>query len=532
MPRRRGSPDRGTPSARRRRGAPPATRPEQADAAYKTRFRSVRFLEAGVLALLEHRKRGLPLGLLLRVAHLHDHRNGPDVAERILEFPVPLAPELVLKRHRGLRARGNCLMPELVDVLRVDVQVEGRPTCRDGRLRIATRELVRHHDERVADLNHRMHQGAVRHPLAGDFLRAERLLVELDRLCGSVDHEVRRNGSHPAWDGCGPSRARSLSRGCLLALPCSLGFARHLGTPPSWYRCRSDKADARTSTVSVLQPQTHQDFVYVGATDEHMASADALVLEAEGFVQAVCSRVRSEDGQFGFLEAASSHPFQDPLHQHAPEADPTPSIPNRDSDPTHVAGLRIRPCVAVRRSDGFPGCIRDKQDGPHAIEGAQPLPFVLEVRGHLVDQDVDFLTADEVHVPKERLRVAETGRPDDDAPAVLERDLFGPHRVGHGCHSGNLSSISGRRRSPLARNASICSFSWGVSSAYTSVKRVSIGGGGLRSTSLIVVWRRSSSSTRSLSSESFDHSPLSSRYFRIRSIGSRFAQVSTSSFDR
>src|SRR3989441_1913879 len=236
MPRRRGSPDRGTPSARRRRGAPPATRPEQADAAYKTRFRSVRFLEAGMLALLEHRERGLTLGLLLRLAHLNDHRDGPDVAERILEFAIALAPELVLERHRCLRTRGDGLIPEFVDIFRVDVQVEGRSTCRGGRLRIATWELVRHHDERVADLNHRVHQGAVRHPLAADFLRSERLLVELNRFCGSVDHEVRRDGSHPAWDRCGSSRARSLSRGCLLALPCSLGFARHLGTPPPWYR--------------------------------------------------------------------------------------------------------------------------------------------------------------------------------------------------------------------------------------------------------------------------------------------------------
>src|SRR5436309_13223082 len=132
MPRRRGSPDRGTPSARQRRGAPPATRPEQADAAYKTRFRSVRFLEAGMLALLEHRERGLALRLFLRVAHLHDHRHGPDVAERILEFAIALSPELVLERHRGLRARGDGLIPELVHLLRVDVQVEGRPTCRDG----------------------------------------------------------------------------------------------------------------------------------------------------------------------------------------------------------------------------------------------------------------------------------------------------------------------------------------------------------------------------------------------------------------
>src|SRR5438093_12447710 len=59
-----------------------------------------------------------------------------------------------------------------------------------------------------------------------------------------------------------------------------------------------------------------------------------------------------------------------------------------------------------------------------------------------------------------------------------------------------------------------------------------MGGGGPRSTSLIVAWSRSSNSARSWSSDSLDHSPFSSRYFRIRSIGSRFAHDSTSSFDR
>src|SRR3989442_5855317 len=167
-----------------------------------------------------------------------------------------------------------------------------------------------------------------------------------------------------------------------------------------------------------------------------MTSADALVLEAEGFIQSVRSRVRSEASEFGFLEATNSHPLQDSLHQHASQADPSPSVPDRDADPTHVAGLRVCPCVAVGRTDRFPIRIRDEQDGAHTIEGAEPLPFGLEVRGHLVDQDVDILSADEVYGPKERLRVAETGRPDDDAPAVLERDFFGPHRVGHGLTAG------------------------------------------------------------------------------------------------
>src|SRR5205809_194335 len=95
----------------------------------------------------------------------------------------------------------------------------------------------------------------------------------------------------------------------------------------------------------------------------------------------------------------------------------------------------------------------------------KPPAFFIEVRRNLIEQDVDLLSPDEVHVPQEGLRVAEARWADDHPPPILERDFLGPHRVGHGRHSGNLSSTSGRRRSPLARNASICSFSWGVSSA-------------------------------------------------------------------
>src|SRR5207245_806355 len=98
--------------------------------------------EAGMLALLEHRERGLPLGLLLRFAHLHDHRNRPDVAEGILQFSVPLAPELVLEGHRGRRARGDRLIPELVDVLRVRVQVERRHARRAALVRFLVDDFL------------------------------------------------------------------------------------------------------------------------------------------------------------------------------------------------------------------------------------------------------------------------------------------------------------------------------------------------------------------------------------------------------
>src|SRR6266704_3652911 len=188
--------------------------------------------ESGMFALLEHSERGLALRFFLRLAHLDDHRAGPDVAERILELPVPLAPELVLERHRRLRARVDRLIPELVDVLRVDVHVRGGPARGGRRLRVAAGELVGHHHERVADLDHRVHQGAVRHRLPRDFFRAERLLVELDCLSCPVDHEVRRYGVHPGRDGGRPCGSRR-SRGLLLSLSGSLRLACHEGLPSS-----------------------------------------------------------------------------------------------------------------------------------------------------------------------------------------------------------------------------------------------------------------------------------------------------------
>src|SRR6266702_960544 len=153
--------------------------------------------ESGMFALLEHSERGLALRFFLRLAHLDDHRDGPDVAERILELPVPLAPELVLERHRRLRARVDRLIPELVAVL-----------------------------------DHRVHQGAVRHRLPRDFFRAERFLVELDCLSCPVDHEVRRYGVHPGRDGGRPCGSRR-SRGLLLSLSGSLRLACHEGLPSS-----------------------------------------------------------------------------------------------------------------------------------------------------------------------------------------------------------------------------------------------------------------------------------------------------------
>src|SRR5256886_9128304 len=135
------------------------------------------------------------------------------------------------------------LIPELVDVLRIYVQVRRRRPRGGRRLRVASRELIGHHDHRVADLNHRIHQGAVLHRLSGHFLRAERLLVELDRLRRSTDHQVRCDRVHAARNRVHAGRRRSPSRGCLLAPRRALRLSGHEDSPPQ-YRCGQDKTDA------------------------------------------------------------------------------------------------------------------------------------------------------------------------------------------------------------------------------------------------------------------------------------------------
>src|SRR5688500_18730448 len=56
--------------------------------------------------------------------------------------------------------------------------------------------LVDQHHLRVADLHRRVHQPAVRARQARALLRAERLLVELDRLRRAGADEMRGDGMH------------------------------------------------------------------------------------------------------------------------------------------------------------------------------------------------------------------------------------------------------------------------------------------------------------------------------------------------
>src|SRR5690242_9501398 len=82
-------------------------------------------IAAGVLAGGHLRHRLFALLFHLGSGHLGPPREAPRVAERVLQLAVALAPELVLERHRDLRACGHGLAEELVDVLGVDVEVDG-----------------------------------------------------------------------------------------------------------------------------------------------------------------------------------------------------------------------------------------------------------------------------------------------------------------------------------------------------------------------------------------------------------------------
>ena len=78
---------------------------------------------------------------------------------------------------------------------------DGCAADRLGRGRPELRRFVAQHDDRVADLDLRVRDAAVRPGHAESLLRAERLLVELDRLGGLATHEVRRHGVVPGGIG-------------------------------------------------------------------------------------------------------------------------------------------------------------------------------------------------------------------------------------------------------------------------------------------------------------------------------------------
>src|SRR5262245_21698894 len=115
------------------------------------------------------------------------------MAERVLELSGPVAVELVLDRPQLFRARLQGALEGAIDVLDVDQHRHwGAP---DG-LRptdIHVGVLVRHHDHGVADLELRVSDPSVGPGHAHALLRAEDRAVEVDRLAGAIDVQIRRH---------------------------------------------------------------------------------------------------------------------------------------------------------------------------------------------------------------------------------------------------------------------------------------------------------------------------------------------------
>src|ERR1700754_7365 len=109
------------------------------------------------------------------------------MAEGVLYYAVPVAPELVFERmdHGGARVDG--LLELRVDIGDNEVNGHRRTAERLGCRRLAPthfREVVVEHHRRPVDPEGGVDQLAVRtgHPAMLD--RAERLHVEIDRGCG------------------------------------------------------------------------------------------------------------------------------------------------------------------------------------------------------------------------------------------------------------------------------------------------------------------------------------------------------------
>src|SRR5436190_4950970 len=124
----------------------------------------------------------------------------PDVAERILERAGAIAVELVLHRPDDLRAGGARARNSGVDVLHVHVDRHRRSAARLRAEEIHRGEFIREHDARTADPDLGVADRPARAGHAHDLLRAERLLVELDRVRGAADAEVRRDRVIAGWN--------------------------------------------------------------------------------------------------------------------------------------------------------------------------------------------------------------------------------------------------------------------------------------------------------------------------------------------
>src|SRR5215207_1762566 len=138
----------------------------------------------------------------------------PRVAEGILDEAEAVAPEHVVRLHQRRRAGVDRLLVGGVGVLDVGHDVDARPAELLRSLRARLRERIGEHEDRVADLELRVHDRAVWSGHAAALLGAERALVEVDRGRRVVDGEIRHEGAVTLGDR-------------LWHVPTSCGWGRH-----------------------------------------------------------------------------------------------------------------------------------------------------------------------------------------------------------------------------------------------------------------------------------------------------------------
>src|SRR5690606_16969433 len=117
-------------------------------------------------------------------------RDRPLVAEGIPYRARAIAIELVLQGSLDRGADGDRLLEDGVAVLDVEAETDGRAADRPRRARAHLGELIGEHEARVADLELGVTDLSLERKTE-ELLRAEGLLVEIDRRLRTGDDEVR-----------------------------------------------------------------------------------------------------------------------------------------------------------------------------------------------------------------------------------------------------------------------------------------------------------------------------------------------------
>ena len=114
----------------------------------------------------------------------------PAVPERVIELPVPIAPERVLQRLADLGAGGDRLREDRVRIGDVKRQHHGSPTDGGWGEDPHLWKLVGHVEEAVIDAQLNRHEPAIRSRDPLDLFGAERVAVEGGSAVGALNDDV------------------------------------------------------------------------------------------------------------------------------------------------------------------------------------------------------------------------------------------------------------------------------------------------------------------------------------------------------